>query len=66
LVTNTTNDTFTLVTKPGDGLRYMVLEPQEMEHVPFSEPRHLRAVQQGAPGHRADRPRLSDAALYLR
>lgn len=37
LVTNTTNDTFTLVTKPGDGLRYM-LEPQEMEHVPFSEP----------------------------
>jgi plastocyanin len=38
LVTNTTNDTFTLVTKPDDGLRYMVLDPQEMEHVPFTQP----------------------------
>ena len=38
LVTNTTNDTFTLVTKPDDGLRYMVLDPQEMEHVPFAQP----------------------------
>lgn len=38
LVTNTTNDTFTLVTKPDDGLRYMVLDPHEMEHVPFAKP----------------------------
>lgn len=38
LVMNTTNDTFTLVTKPDDGLRYMVLDPQEMEHVPFTKP----------------------------
>ena len=38
LVTNTTNDTFTLVTKPDDGLRYMVLDAQEMEHVPFAQP----------------------------
>jgi hypothetical protein len=38
LVTNQTNDTFTLVTKPDDGLRYMVLDPQEMEHVPFTQP----------------------------
>lgn len=33
-----TNTTFTLVTKPDDGLRYMVLDPQEMEHVPFAQP----------------------------
>ena len=38
LVTNTSNNTFTLVTKPDDGLRYMVLDPQEMEHVPFAKP----------------------------
>ncbi|MFZ0874778.1 MAG: hypothetical protein WAN20_09675 [Pseudonocardiaceae bacterium] len=38
LVMNKTNNTFTLVTKPDDGLRYMVLDPQEMEHVPFTKP----------------------------
>jgi hypothetical protein len=38
LVASTTNDTFTLVTTPDDGLRYMVLDPQEMEHIPFAQP----------------------------
>ncbi len=35
LVMNETNDTFTLKTIPDDGLRYMVVDSKEMEHVPF-------------------------------
>lgn len=38
LVMNHTQDTFTLTTKPDDGLRYMVVDPNEMEHVPFTKP----------------------------
>lgn len=37
LVMNKTMNTFTLDTKPDDGLRYMVLDPMEMEHVPFNK-----------------------------
>lgn len=38
LVMNETNDTFTLKTIPDNGLRYMVVDPKEMEHVPFNKP----------------------------
>lgn len=38
LVMNETNDTFTLKTIPDNGLRYMVVDPKEMEHVPFNNP----------------------------
>lgn len=38
LVMNEKNDTFTLKTIPDNGLRYMVVDPKKMEHVPFNKP----------------------------
>jgi hypothetical protein len=50
LVMNETNDTFTLKTIPDDGLRYMVVDPMEMEHVPFNKPGTFTLTNQENPG----------------
>jgi plastocyanin len=50
LVMNETNDTFTLKTIPDDGLRYMVVDSKEMEHVPFNKPGTFTLTSQEHPG----------------
>ncbi|MGH3866692.1 MAG: cupredoxin domain-containing protein [Pseudonocardiaceae bacterium] len=42
--------TFTLKTIPENGLRYMVVDPMEMEHVPFNKPGTFTLTSQEHPG----------------